>query len=84
MPARTFLVTMSLQDGEDPLQVAEDIQESLESDGLPAIEVRPWASHGQQQEGLGSLPTGGLDLSPQPMQTPQPTLPDASRPDSLF
>ena len=40
---RTFLVALSIPDGDDPEDWAAEIQDSLETDGLPVTSVKPWA-----------------------------------------
>lgn len=41
---RAFVINLTLPDGSDPSAVAEDIADSLASDGYSIVSVAPWAS----------------------------------------
>jgi hypothetical protein len=57
---RTFLVAVNIADTEDPALTAEDIKESLLSDGFSVSSVSPWSSPGATQAEGTALPVSLL------------------------
>ena len=54
---RTFLVAIDLTNSEDLTMMANEIEDSLLTDGIPVTSVKPWASEMTEQS------AGPLDLS---------------------
>lgn len=60
---RTFLVALELAGSEDLDAVAADIEDSLNTDGLPVSSVKPWAAPN------AALPDFGIPELPQISQS---------------
>lgn len=60
---RTFLVALELTGSEDLDAVAADIEDSLNTDGLPVSSVKPWSAPN------ATLPDFGIPELPQISQS---------------